>query len=603
MTPTHRLAPVLAALTTGLLTAVVLTAPPSTAATATAAAVAPAAPRFTVTALHFKVTVGPAGDRRTCDVVGDLYRPTSATRKRRAPAVLTTNGFGGSKADQAGTGRMLASRGYVVLSYSGLGFGGSDCKISLDDPRYDGRAAQQLISYLGGARGIAFLDDAHTRPAPRLRVVRRDGPGDPRVGMVGGSYGGAVQFAAASVDRRLDTIIPMITWNDLSYSLGPNNTGQRGVSSRSPGATKLFWGLAFSALGVLTGLQNAASDPARLFVCPNFADFVCPALVTAGTTGFFQASSVRSLRRASVTSYLRRIRIPTLLMQGQQDTLFNLNEAAATYRALRAQKTPVKMVWQRWGHSGGPAPGEYDAGAPDPARHYTARRVLDWFDHHLKGKDVDTGPRFSYFRDWVRYRGIATPAYGTSKRFPVGARRTWRLSGDGDLRRGDARPGRQLFLATPAPTSTAPNDVFGLAPFAEPRDLPGTFASWSTGRLSRPVDVVGSPRATLRVDAPVAAATQALGPAGQLVLSVKVVDVAPDGTARLIHGLEAPIRIADVRRPVRVTLPAIVHRFARGHRIRLVVSAPSQNYRGGLAITPVTIASGPGQRLTLPVVR
>ncbi len=226
-------------------------------------------PRFAVTTLHFKVTVGPAGDTQICDIVGDLYRPASATRTHRAPAVLTTNGFGGSKDDQLGTARMLAGRGYVVLSYSGLGFGGSGCQISLDDPRYDGRAASRLISYLGGAGGVAFRDAAHRLPAPRLDVVRLDKRRDPRVGMTGGSYGGAVQLATASIDPRLDAIVPFITWNDLSYALGPNNTTQHnGVSSRTPGAVKLFWGLGFSAYGVAAGVQNAQVDPARLFLCP-----------------------------------------------------------------------------------------------------------------------------------------------------------------------------------------------------------------------------------------------------------------------------------------------------------------------------------------------
>jgi dienelactone hydrolase len=590
VTRTSRLAMILLAL--GMLTVV----PPAQASAE--------APKVTVTTLHFKVSVGPPGATQTCDVVGDVYRPVSATRKHPAPAVLTTNGFGGSKNDQRGMARMLASRGYVVLSYSGLGFGGSSCKITLDDPRYDGRAASQLISYLGGAPGIAFRDAEHTAAAPRLDVVLLDRRHDPRVGMTGGSYGGAVQLATASIDRRLDTIIPFITWNDLSYSLGPNNTAQtKGVSTRTPGAVKLFWGVGFTAFGVVSGLQNAAVDIERLFVCPNFPTFVCTALATAGVTGFFQPGSVADLRKASPSSYLRKVRIPVLLMQGQKDTLFNLNEAAATYRTLRAQGTPVKMVWQSWGHSGGAAPGEYNASRPDPARHYDVARVVSWFDHYLKGKDVDTGPRFAYFRDWVRYSGIATPAYATSDQFPVGTRRTWRLSGRGDLVTGKARPGKQAFLATPLPTSTSPTDAFGLQPFAEPRDLPGTFAAWATSKLTRPVDVVGSPQLTVRVQAPAAAATQAVGPAGQLVLSVKITDVGPNGRASLIHGLEAPIRIPDVRRPVTITLPAIVHRFAKGHRIRLVVSAPSENYRGGLVLTPVTVVSGGGQVLTLPVVR
>lgn len=115
------------------------------------------------TTLHFRVVVGP-NNEQTCDVVGDLYRPSAATRANTAPAILTTNGFGGSKDDQAYLGQAGAERGYVVLSYSGLGFGGSGCKISLDDPDWDGKAGSQLVSFLGGAKGVAFTD-AWAHPA------------------------------------------------------------------------------------------------------------------------------------------------------------------------------------------------------------------------------------------------------------------------------------------------------------------------------------------------------------------------------------------------------------------------------------------------------
>src|SRR4051794_12303377 len=239
-----------------------------------------AAEPYTVQTLHFKVTAGPEG---TCDIVGDLYTPTSASSTNRVPAILTTNGFGGSKDDQAGIGRYFASNGYAVLSYSGLGFGGSACKITLDDPDTDGAAASQLIGYLGGDDGIAYADAAHTQPVPALGVVQldpKDHDGlhradDPRVGMIGGSYGGQIQFAAAAVDARLDTIVPMITWNDLTYSLAPNNTDQLAgstprVSTNTPGAAKLFWAAGFSAEGVADGLQDAQGDPNRLYPCTNF---------------------------------------------------------------------------------------------------------------------------------------------------------------------------------------------------------------------------------------------------------------------------------------------------------------------------------------------
>lgn len=569
---------------------------------------AEAATAYTVTTLHFKVTVGPADDQ-VCDVVGDVYVPAAATPSSRVPAILTTNGFGGSKDDQAGIGTAFASRGYVVLSYSGLGFGGSSCKITLDDPDYDGKAGSQLVGYLGGADGVAYLDAAHTQPAPALDVVRLDAPGDPRVGTIGGSYGGGFQFATAAVDPRVDTLVPLITWNDLSYSLVPNNTDQTtGVSTKRSGAAKLLWAAGFSGLGMVSDLQNQQVPP-DLLPCPNFADFVCPALVTAGATGYLQPGDVAHLRHASVASFLSKINVPVLLIQGEKDTLFNLNEAVATFKALRARGVPVKMIWQSWGHSDGtPAPGEIDLGSPDPAAQYETGRIVTWLDHYLKGTAGSTGPLFSYFRDWVDYSGNASPAYAVANNFPVGVARTYRLSGKGDLVTGatPAAPGSQSFLtpAAGAPTSIDTADVLSgyLGQVPPLGDLPGTYASWTTPALTRDLDVVGSPTLRVKVNAPTAALTQGAGEAGQLVLFVKVADVSPDGKAQLIHGLEAPVRIPDVTKPFTVTLPGIVHRFATGHRLRLIVAGGSLNYRGGLTPVPVTIASGGTQTLTLPVV-
>jgi hypothetical protein len=579
------------------------------------AAAAPA-PAYTVTTLHFKVLVGPAGDQ-VCDIVGDVYVPAAASTTNRVPAILTTNGFGGSKDDQAGIGKAFAGRGYVVLSYSGLGFGGSSCTITLDDPDWDGKAGKQLVSYLGGQSGVAFLDAAHTQPAPPLKVVVHDAVDhngtartvDPRVGTVGGSYGGGFQFATASLDPRVDTLVPLITWSDLSYSLAPNNTDQTvGVSTQRSGAAKLWWAVGFSLLGLTGDLQNGQVPP-DVLPCPNFADFVCPALLTAGTTGYLQPGDVAKLRHASVASYVKRIKVPVLLVQGENDTLFNLNEAVATYQALEKQGTEVKMIWQSWGHSGPAAPGEIDLGNPDPTTQYETGRIARWLDHYLKDAAVSTGPEFSYFRDWIEYDGNAAPAYQNSQTFPVGKARTYRLSGAGDLVAGaTAEPGSQSFVTTAAglPTGLNTLDVLGSyvgQPVNEVTDLPGTYASWSTPELTAPVSVVGSPVVRLKVDAPTAAVTQALGETGMLTVFVKVADVGPDGKARLIRALEAPVRIPDVTEPFTVTLPAIVHRFEPGHRIRLYVSGGSINYRGGTVPTPVTIASGADQTLVLPVVR
>ena len=128
--------------------------------------------KYTVTTLHFLVHVGPKG-AQSCDIVGQLYLPRSASRSSES-LDLTTNGFGGSDADQAPFAQKEAALGYAVLSYSGLGFGGSGCKITLDDPTYDGVAARQLVTYLGGGPRIAFTDAAHTTPAPVLNDIVHD---------------------------------------------------------------------------------------------------------------------------------------------------------------------------------------------------------------------------------------------------------------------------------------------------------------------------------------------------------------------------------------------------------------------------------------------
>ncbi|MHB8339869.1 MAG: hypothetical protein ACYDB7_01700, partial [Mycobacteriales bacterium] len=134
---------------------------------------APATPGITVrvVSLHFDTIddVVPGGTPTHCEVDADLYIPSNATKTHPDPAILTTNGFGGSKADQAYIGEEFGRRGYVVLAYTGLGFGpnalgapstssaGSGCKIELDSPEWDGQAGAQLVEFLGGRSGEAYL--------------------------------------------------------------------------------------------------------------------------------------------------------------------------------------------------------------------------------------------------------------------------------------------------------------------------------------------------------------------------------------------------------------------------------------------------------------
>jgi ABC-2 type transport system ATP-binding protein len=122
--------------------------------------------------------------------------------------------------------------------------------------------------------------------------------------------------------------------------------------------------------------------------------------------------------------------------------------------------------------------------------------------------------------------------------------------------------------------------------------------------LSQPAVLVGSPKLTVRLQAPVAAAAQAGGPAGKLVLFAKLYDVAPDGTKKLQYRLISPVRIGDVTKPVTIELPAVAQQFPAGHRIQLVIAGGDLAYANNQVAQPVTVVTDPTQpgRLSLPLV-
>ncbi|MDX6484113.1 MAG: hypothetical protein QOE95_1884, partial [Gaiellaceae bacterium] len=472
---------------------------------ASAASVSAAGSPYTKTTAMFHATgLGPTANH-SCDIAYDLYVPNSALNGATpAPAILTTNGFGGSKNDQAGNADLWASNGYVVLSYSGLGFGGSSCPISLDSPEWDGRAASQLVSFLAA-----------------MPEVLKDGANDPRIGTWGGSYGGGFQFALAAVDQRIDAMVPEITWNDLSYSLTPNNNSASLIYNQytNPGVPKEEWTSLFFALGQaqpamhqgLSGwTDNVDGQPSTgTFnpACPGFQQGACTSYATGAAMGYPIKSTVGLLHGVSAQyEYFENCKAghypPTLLAQGQTDTLFLINEAVANYNATRKCGGDAKLVLKLGGHSGPAAAGEYNS--TNPSNGYITQVELNWFDHYLKGTGVSTGPAVEYFKDWVSYDtgGSAQPAYGSASAWPVGGTQTYYLSGgvqnsSGTLVSsvGAITPGRVVFASTPggeagySETASFNTSVT----FLPPTDPAGTFGSFTSAPLATDLDSVGIP--------------------------------------------------------------------------------------------------------------
>jgi ABC-2 type transport system ATP-binding protein len=254
---------------------------------------------------------------------------------------------------------VLRHHGYNVLTWDPRGFGGSGGRVEVDSPKFEGRDVAAMVSWIA-----------------RQREALLDRPGDPRVGMVGGSYGGGIQLVSAAIDPRIDAIVPDIAWHSLTTSLAKNQTAKSG------------WGvpLYLAALAAKANLDPHIVDSA-----------------SAESTSFVVSPANRAFYAARGPGRLvNRITAPTLLIQGTVDTLFTLQEAVENYAALRAHNVQVKMLWFCGGH------GVCLTNPGDAGR--IQRDTLSWLGHYLKRQSgVRTGPGF----EWLDQNGnsYSAPSY------------------------------------------------------------------------------------------------------------------------------------------------------------------------------------------------
>jgi len=478
------------------------------------------------------------------------YVPASATRADPAPAVLLAHGFGGTKNSVADSAKELAARGYVVLTWSARGFGNSGGTISLDSPDYE----------VNDARGL--LDALSARP--EVRKVN----GDPKVGVVGGSYGGALALLLAAADRRVDAIVPQITWHNLADAFFPESTGQgAGVGVFKRNWAGLFFGSGSGLdAAALLGRGGGAAPRGDDVQCGRFSREVCDVYLQVATAGRATDGALALMQNRSPAGVLDKISAPTLLVQGQADTLFPLSEADANARGIAANGTPVRVAWYSGGHDG--------EGSDDDVGRVKFLTV-QWLDYYVAGKGEAPSRTFSYSTPGginVRSSRAATLTY-RADRYPGlhGDR-----SGQTELR---LRGGRQRIANPPAGTPAAISSLPGVGQLASlvggaSLDVPGQFATYESAPLGRATDVVGAPALQIR----------AASPTGEAVLFVKLYDVAPGQRPSLVRGLVAPVRLTGLpetlaeAKPADVTLPAIAHRFEAGHTVRIVLATSDQAF-------------------------
>jgi ABC-2 type transport system ATP-binding protein len=214
----------------------------------------------------------------------------------------------------------------------------------VDSPNYEARDVSTIIDWVA------------TRPGVEL-----DAPGDPRVGMVGGSYGGGIQLVAAATDCRIDAIVPIIAWHSLVTSLDKANTVKTGWSD------------------ILDNLSD--SD--------HVAPEVAQAKASGDTTGTITPAERAWFAARGPGDLVSRIKVPTLIIQGTVDTLFTLQEGVENYEILKGNGVPTAMVWWCGGHG--------VCLTPPGNQELPVTASIAWLNRYLKrDTSVDTGPRFQF---------------------------------------------------------------------------------------------------------------------------------------------------------------------------------------------------------------
>ncbi|HEY2072826.1 MAG TPA: CocE/NonD family hydrolase [Gaiellaceae bacterium] len=239
------------------------------------------------------------------------------------PAVILFHGLGGSHADMESiaTGA-LAPAGFVSLECDTRGTGASGGQFGLDGPR-ENQDARDLFNWLAARPDVS----------------------DTQIGALGISLGGGAVWNATAAGVPFKAIVPVITWTNLTTALAPQ-------------------GVPKTALVQLLAALTPASrwDPALL------------ASASTLSQGTVTPDAAAAAAARSPLNQLSSISVPTLLVQGRHDFLFDIDQAETAYRQLAG---PKELYVGDLGHVPAPNP-------PAETPTYLGL-VVKWFVKYLDG--------------------------------------------------------------------------------------------------------------------------------------------------------------------------------------------------------------------------
>lgn len=242
----------------------------------------------------------------------------------------------------------LRSQGYNVITFDPRGEFDSGGVMRMAEPNYEGKDTAAIVSWVAANTPAAL-----------------NAPGDPRIGMVGGSYGGALQLASAQ-DARIDALVPVDSWSTLLDTFYPSDTFKT----------------AYGALYLLNLLLSGARVDPQLY------------LAVATGLGFnWLGPWSKDFMNAS-NPPLSQLTAPTLLGRGTEDVLVPLSQGDAIASTVLGNGlgTTLKTTWFTGGHG---AVGSL----PDDQSTRLIANTISWLDTYVKGSgtSADAIPNFQWY--------------------------------------------------------------------------------------------------------------------------------------------------------------------------------------------------------------
>ena len=286
------------------------------------------------------------------------------------PLVVLMHGWAGSKTGSGDVAGELVSDGLAVLRYSARGFGESWGQANLADIHAEIADLRSLVGQVVDQGRFHVDADA--------------------VAVTGASYGGGHSWLAtlqptftspAGAHVRIRTVVPIVPWTDLLYSLLPNGRPRNSIDGLGGAKLSYINGLYAS------GLRRSADRP-----YPNYPDYLVAwqnwinamepngadpmyGQIVDGLAGGRSIWWQQSFWNGVVAS-----RIPVFEVQGFTDDLFPLPEAVRMVNALHTvdPSYPITLYLGDIGHPrAANKVGEVD---------YVENLIRQWLGYYLKGQ-------------------------------------------------------------------------------------------------------------------------------------------------------------------------------------------------------------------------